>query len=56
MREGLAAGDLIVVAGLLKIRDGVPVQVPVAGRRAAGIGGAGRGRQQARDRLDGAVR
>ena len=29
---------------------------PVAGRRAAGIGGAGRGRQQARDRLDWAVR
>ncbi len=25
--EGLSRGDLIVSAGLLKIRDGVPVQV-----------------------------
>ena len=39
VREGLAAGDLIVTAGLLKIRDGVPVQVqpsePAAGPPAA---------------------
>ena len=31
VREGLAAGDLIVVAGLLKIRDGVPVQAQSPG-------------------------
>ncbi|MEK0085434.1 efflux RND transporter periplasmic adaptor subunit [Benzoatithermus flavus] len=32
VREGLAPGDIVVTAGLLKIRDGVPVQVlPTAG-------------------------
>jgi membrane fusion protein, multidrug efflux system len=31
VREGLSPGDLIVVAGLLKIRDGVPVQVQPPG-------------------------
>jgi hypothetical protein len=26
VREGLAPGDMVVTGGLLKIRDGVPVQ------------------------------
>jgi membrane fusion protein (multidrug efflux system) len=35
VREGLAAGDVVVTAGLLKIRDGVPVQVSPPGDRTA---------------------
>ena len=29
--DGLSAGDVVVTAGLLKIRDGVPVQVLESG-------------------------
>jgi membrane fusion protein (multidrug efflux system) len=40
VRDGLAAGDVIVTAGLLKIRDGVPVQVlPPGGAPAPQPGG-----------------
>lgn len=37
VREGLAPGDLIVSAGLLKIRDGVPVQVQPASGSAPAV-------------------
>lgn len=35
VREGLAPGDLVVTAGLLKVRDGVPVKPQPAGGPAA---------------------
>ena len=35
VREGLAPGDVVVTAGLLKIRDGVPVQVQAPGGQPA---------------------
>jgi membrane fusion protein, multidrug efflux system len=45
--EGLKPGDTIVTAGLLKVRDGMPVQIlpPPAGAKAPAVadGSAGKG-------------
>ncbi len=38
--EGLAAGDVVVTAGLLKIRDGMPVQILPSGPPAVAEGAA----------------
>ena len=38
VRDGLAPGDVVVTAGLLRIRDGAPVQVQAPGEPAEGAG------------------